>query len=230
MNALRGAVLPALGALLLAAAGCNGHGRTPDPVAYEPEWEPQIPIAKWSTIVVHHSATPGGSAALFDRNHREVRHWENGLGYHFVIGNGVDVPDGTVEVGNRWNEQITGAHVGGELNKEAIGICLVGDFSQTVPTEKQMAALHKLLRFLQARCQVPADKVLGHCEVRPGHTICPGPNFSMDELRASLETEPPVYWTGVPDSAGPPPATAPRAPRAPAGRGIRPHVSVRHFR
>ena len=217
----------ALAALSALAAGCNGShdGCWPIPeIEREPGWEPPTAMAKWSTIAIHHGGTPGGSAAIFDKFHREVHHWENGLGYHFVIGNGVDVPDGEVEIGNRWTSQITGAHVGGDLNKESIGVCLVGDFSRTFPTEKQMASLHKLLRFLQARCQIPADKVLGHCEIRPGHTICPGPNFSMPNLRAALEAQPPVYRTFVTDAGDPPPVLAPTP------RGLRPRASVRRYR
>ncbi|MFQ5589758.1 MAG: peptidoglycan-binding protein, partial [Phycisphaerae bacterium] len=52
---------------------------------------------RWTTIVIHHSATETGGASLFDRFHRK-RGWD-GLGYHFVIGNGTDTPDGLIEVG-----------------------------------------------------------------------------------------------------------------------------------
>ena len=182
-------------ALAGAAAGCRVSEDPPvsipqayvaPPPAAEPGWEPAVALNGWRYLVVHHSGTVGGSAELFEKFHREVRHFENGMGYHFVIGNGVDVPDGLVEVGERWKRQLQGAHVGGELNKEAIGVCLVGDFSQTRPTARQLAALDRLLRFLQGRCRIPTDRVKGHSEVRPGHTVCPGQNFSMDQLRVRL--------------------------------------------
>ena len=194
----RGALALAL-VWALAAGGCKVVGGDPGQVAPvalhrtlqppDPGWEPAVRLNGWTCIVVHHSGTAGGSAALFEKYHRTVRHFENGMGYHFVIGNGVDVADGLVEVGERWTRQLQGAHVGGELNKEAIGVCLVGDFSQTHPTAKQLAALDRLLRFLQARCRIPTSKILGHAEVRPGHTICPGPNFSMGALRESLRAD-----------------------------------------
>src|SRR5689334_10628503 len=47
---------------------------------------------EWRYVVVHHSAGPSGNAAEFDKFHREEKHWENGLGYHFVIGNGNGSP------------------------------------------------------------------------------------------------------------------------------------------
>jgi len=72
-------------------------------------------VREWKYIVIHHSASASGCAAEFDRYHREKRGWENGLGYHFVIGNGSGAGDGQIEIGNRWVKQIDGAHAGGIL-------------------------------------------------------------------------------------------------------------------
>jgi len=163
-------------------------------VTSEPGWEPPRTIRKWEYVVVHHSATRSGGARRFDKYHRNVKRWENGLGYHFVIGNGTDTYDGQVEVGSRWLRQITGAHCGGKNNIRKIGICLVGDFENQRPSPRQMRALHKLLEFLQVRCGIPASRVRGHCEVcRPGYTKCPGRHFDMAELRRGLLRQPPPY-------------------------------------
>jgi N-acetylmuramoyl-L-alanine amidase len=231
---------------LTGVIGCQAYSQIPGadlPAARKPVavaergWEPAVPMHAWRYIVVHHSATAGGSAALFEKYHRENRHWENGMGYHFVIGNGVDVPDGLVEIGHRWDQQLQGAHVGGELNKECIGVCLVGDFSSGRATAKQMAALDRLVRFLQARCAIPTTRVLGHSEVRPGQTVCPGQNFSMSRLRLSLSASPayqPPVETGP--VANPPAAPAPGSAPAPAGSAVpapqsfRIHGSVRSLR
>jgi hypothetical protein len=51
---------------------------------------------EWQFIVIHHSATDNGGAESFGREHQKK--WPNGLGYHFVIGNGIDTADGQVEV------------------------------------------------------------------------------------------------------------------------------------
>ncbi|MCK4602755.1 MAG: hypothetical protein KAU28_09835, partial [Phycisphaerae bacterium] len=51
----------------------------------------------WRYIVIHHSATARGNAAVFDKSHRRRGYDE--LGYHFVIDNGAGGPDGNVEVG-----------------------------------------------------------------------------------------------------------------------------------
>jgi hypothetical protein len=143
---------------------------------------------EWTYIVIHHSATNEGGAASFNRAH--AKKWENGLGYHFVIGNGTETRDGEIEVGSRWlrqNEGIHGAHAGVEkYNKHGIGICLVGDFEGKQPTPKQLAALRNLCRHLMNRYGVTRDHILPHREVKVGHTECPGKSFPFDAFLRSL--------------------------------------------
>ena len=118
---------------------------------------PTAPSASGGIIVIHHSATPTGNADEFDKMHRE-KGWDE-LGYHFVIGNGTGSGDGQVEIGPRWVKQKHGAHakVPGhpEYNDVGIGICLVGNFDVTRPTEAQMASLAQLVRFLMDRYNIP---------------------------------------------------------------------------
>src|SRR5262252_9271048 len=68
---------------------------------------PPPPNPAFRSIVLHHSATHGGSATAFERNHRPRL---GGLAYHFVIGNGSGTADGEVETGYRWRDQIPGPH------------------------------------------------------------------------------------------------------------------------
>jgi len=154
-------------------------------------WLPPSQLEKkWVAVVVHHSATENGNAAIFDKWHRERNHWE-GVGYDFVIGNGSDSGDGQVEVTFRWRKQITGAHCGGTANnwanKDGIGICLVGNFNRTVPTARQMQSLLKLIRFLQQRYGIPRSRIYGH-KTTPGARVtdCPGRRFSIARLKAML--------------------------------------------
>lgn len=141
------------------------------------------PMGVWRSIVVHHSATPGGSAAVFDRVHR-ARGWSS-LGYHFVIGSGRGAGDGEIEVGPRWRAQRQGAHAQG-MNVESIGVCLVGNFTDTSPTEKQMDALIELTRYLQQRFGIPRRRVFLHSEVSESGTLCPGDRFPAREFRAAI--------------------------------------------
>jgi hypothetical protein len=154
-------------------------------------WLPPSQLEKkWIAVVVHHSATENGNAAIFDKLHKEQNHWE-GIGYDFVIGNGTDSGDGQVEVTFRWRKQIPGAHCWATpnnwANKDGIGICLVGNFSYTVPTARQTQSLLKLVRFLQKRYGIPRSRVYGH-KTTPGArvTACPGRKFPIARLKSML--------------------------------------------
>jgi hypothetical protein len=139
--------------------------------------------ARWRYLVVHNSGTKQGNAKAFDYYHTNVRKMPNGLAYQFVIGNGTSSGDGEIEVGSRWRKQINGGHVHSDyLNNIAIGICLVGDFNQTNPTQKQLDALDELLRYLRQRVGKIDNKwavVKAHREINPPRwpTDCPGDAF-----------------------------------------------------
>jgi hypothetical protein len=155
------------------------------------DWLPPADVEKgWTAIIIHHSATENGNAAIFDRMHREENHWD-GVGYDFVIGNGSNSGDGQVEVTFRWRKQVPGAHCGGTpgnwANEDAVGICLVGNFDYQEPTAKQMQSLSKLVHFLQNRYDIPVGRIYGHGET-PGARVtdCPGKMFPMDKLKRML--------------------------------------------
>jgi N-acetyl-anhydromuramyl-L-alanine amidase AmpD len=142
---------------------------------------PRNPAFK--AIVIHHSATHGGSAAAFERTHRTRL---GGLAYHFVIGNGSGAPDGAVEVGYRWRDQIPGPHTKNQdINLESIAICLVGDFEKDAPTKKQMASLIGLLEKLCREGQIPAERIRSHREV-DNETLCPGRGLPIDAIRTAI--------------------------------------------
>lgn len=139
---------------------------------------------RWTKIIVHHSGVRSGNAAIYDRGHRS-RGMENGLAYHFVIGNGVDSGDGEIEVGSRWLRQIKGGHMrSDQINEVAIGICLVGNFDRVRPTPNQVASLKELLTYLRYEVVGTHVKVQSHREAHPGHTACPGRYFPVKELQS----------------------------------------------
>lgn len=145
-------------------------------------WLPSGPRNGWQWIVIHHSATPGGSAGTFDRMHRS-KGWDE-LGYHFVIGNGTLSRDGEIEVGSRWPKQKYGAHTStpdNRYNEQGIGICLVGDFQIDRPSPAQTRSVAKLVGYLMKTYGIPASRVVGHGEAKP--TECPGRNMSVVEIR-----------------------------------------------
>ena len=157
---------------------------------FPPAWLPRAAERPWSYVILHHTATSSGSAALIHRAHLG-KGWENGLGYHFVVGNGTLSGDGEVEVGHRWTDQLVGAHtrIEGDLtnrwNETAIGVCLVGDFTRIPPSPRQLEAAARLVRALCLRYRIPLHQVFGHRHVGDA-TECPGDSFPWDEFRAKL--------------------------------------------
>jgi hypothetical protein len=144
---------------------------------------------RWQFIVVHNSGTRQGNARVFDYYHRHVRRMQNGLAYHFVIGNGTSTGNGQIEVGDRWRRQINGGHVHSDyLNNISLGICLVGDFNRDQPTRAQLDACEELIRYLRERCgkvdrgEIP---VRPHREMNPPRwaTDCPGDAFPYSWFR-----------------------------------------------
>lgn len=131
------------------------------------------------TISVHHSLTKTGSAEAFARYHVNHNKWP-GIGYHFVI-----EIDGSVV----WCNDITNKtyHVGNS-NKRSIGICLVGDFRNSEPTDEQVKSLFELIVKLQEDYNVKNERVLGHFE-HPGYDWKLCPCINMVSLRLGLKSK-----------------------------------------
>lgn len=141
----------------------------------------------WKRIVVHHSAIKYGNATVYDRAHRK-RGMQNGLAYHFVIGNGIDSGDGEIEVGPRWKKQLLGGHVKNYgINLTAIGICLVGNFQVTHPTKRQLNAFIQLMDWLRGEVAPGAKQFAGHRDLKGEQTICPGKNFPLAAMHARYD-------------------------------------------
>ena len=202
---MRGIVRIAIGLsfALSLMAGClpssSGRPMAPAPVIYSPPvatpdfslrptavvenpWQPDGPPREWRHIVIHHTASSNGSVESIHETHLG-KGWQ-GIGYHFVIGNGNGMGDGSIEETFRWREQMHGAHAGkDEYNQHGIGICLVGNFEETDPSSAQLAAVKRLIGVLKTAYQIPTSNVIGHRDVKA--TACPGSNFPMDEVAST---------------------------------------------
>jgi hypothetical protein len=147
----------------------------------------KVKPGRWKHIVIHHSGVNTGTMAGMDQYHRRVRHMENGLAYHFVIGNAHGLGDGEVGVGARWTRQLDGGHlISEQQNKVSIGICLVGNFDKSPPTQKQMERLAALISALLKRCHLSPADVTTHQRINAVHTRCPGRHFELQRLLAML--------------------------------------------
>jgi N-acetyl-anhydromuramyl-L-alanine amidase AmpD len=151
-------------------------------------FQPPKADRRWRYIVLHHSAHASGSYSQIDREHRKTQGTQ-GCGYHFVIGNGSESPDGQIEVAQRWSDQKGGAHCRdakvAEINDYGIGICLIGDMETGQPTARQVEAARVLVAYLRERYQIPARSVGTHAMVTQTASSCPGQNFPTAEILGS---------------------------------------------
>ena len=134
------------------------------------DWIPpsNVPARPWQWIIIHHTATTFGNAAIVTRWHIDRGFDE--MGYHFLIGNGTN---------QKW-----GAHTkspDNRFNDFGIGICLVGNFDVQHPSAAQMRSLDKLVAYLMKTYHIAPDHVLGHNDCKS--TDCPGKNLNVAVVR-----------------------------------------------
>ena len=157
-----------------------------------------IQVKFWRGIIFHHTAIPNGRnkigvpkqrhyGKLVNRLHRlgwkykekgvwKIRSgWRYGMGYHFFIEN-----DGGIYISRRWLEQIHGAHcpgiyLGESINKNFIGICVLGNMDKWMMLKVQYASLIKLTSILLGDVVEDSRMLFKHKDFR--RTDCPGNLF-----------------------------------------------------
>jgi len=144
-------------------------------------------MREWRYIVVHHSGAMVGNEDMIQTDHLQ-RGMENGMAYHFLIGNGsAGLRDGEIVEGHRWKYQLQGGHCHQDfLNDCGIGICLVGNFKKKTPTPQQMRSLSALILKLQTDFHIPDDNIHGHGQFYGEDTDCPGILFPWTQFWAKL--------------------------------------------
>ena len=135
---------------------------------------------RWRYIYIRHTRTTSGNALTLGQG-------TNGIGDHFVIGNGSGAIDGEIQIGQRWNQQVTALPPlpGAVIDPACVSISLVGDFDRTVPTPTQLHRLSQLVRTLQNRLGIPAQNVLLLTE-QSGSPAGSGKYFPSGAFRAEL--------------------------------------------
>lgn len=163
-------------------------------VVPQSEWRTGLPEPDYSRsfnevehLVVHHSATGNQLTDYTNvvRNiyiyHREVNGWSD-IGYNYLI-----APDGTLFAGRDpaggAQDNVRGAHFCGQ-NSETMGVCLLGDYTQTQPKAAMLLSLEHLLSWKTYKEQLDATGERPHSAnprlpVIAGHqdgcaTACPG--------------------------------------------------------
>lgn len=129
------------------------------------------PMNGVTRITVHHTGEYAAWADIsdvevvtrIDRYHREDRRW-SAIGYHYLVGK-----DGRIYEGRPAKYQ--GAHTL-SANENNLGISVIGDFQQRLPTAAQLAALSSFLDDQRSRYRVAKTRIYGHRDLHK--SICPG--------------------------------------------------------
>ena len=87
------------------------------------------------------------------------------IGYSFAVGG-----DGNAYEGRGWSAE--GAHAPG-YNSRSIGICVIGNWMEAVPSEKQLQTVHELIEYGVELGMISGSYgLIGHREAT--ETLCPG--------------------------------------------------------
>jgi N-acetyl-anhydromuramyl-L-alanine amidase AmpD len=126
-------------------------------------------------IIIHHSATQGGSSESFAEYHVLANDWP-GIGYHFVINQSGQI-DQTQYL------QTVSYHTSGQ-NSRSVGICLVGDYDEQSLPPAQLDAL--ILLILNIQNQLGRTlAIFGHNEF--SNKTCPGSKVNIDQIRSKVQ-------------------------------------------
>jgi len=132
---------------------------------------------EWNFIIIHDSrGITGGEAELdeaWDLEYaRQGLSTPRGAGYHFVINDRYGESDGEVEIARRWKDQLAGDYINGERadmwNRQAIGICLMGDADNRSFSADQVESTVQLVRMLQEAYGISRDRVYVQTGREPG--------------------------------------------------------------
>lgn len=156
-----------------------------DALAMNPEsedWPYETrPLSAVENVVIHHSAglptTPPESIAIghINRNGGGAEGWP-GIGYHFYV-----MGDGRIY---KTNHLTTHSYHVGDDNRESIGVCLAGNFTNVHPSPAQLDATRFLVWWLSG--VVPGAALRKHLDFMG--TQCPGNTWP--EWWAQLTEEP----------------------------------------
>ena len=65
---------------------------------------------------------------------------------------------------------------------------MVGHFSDSLPSQAQLASLERLVKYLTATYNIPAENIISHRDAPNANTICPGQTF-CEYINAHLRTK-----------------------------------------
>ncbi|MBL4591360.1 MAG: N-acetylmuramoyl-L-alanine amidase [Phycisphaerales bacterium] len=185
----------ALSVLDPSASGSRGGGVTLSPLmstgglsGVEAVFQTQseLDTEHWNSIVIVHSGSSKGTPASIESTHRAAGY--DGLGFHFLIGNGTGMGDGNIHVGQRWLDQRDGADLAGTAaevpSSGMIEICLVGDGNRKSFSDEQLHRLAQLVAALSEKFSISSERILLHKDI--AGTTSPGQYFPRTAFEQRL--------------------------------------------
>ncbi len=155
-----------------------------------------------SHLVVHHTAT--SAVAPYESLVSSIWNYHtNTLGWGDIGYNWLIAPDGTLFEGRAGGNHAAGGHMCAR-NSYTMGIGMLGDFTNELPTDTAQATLEKLLAYmscisfidpldssLHVRSGLYLPHIIGHRDgCNPGYTECPGAQFypTLPAVRTSVKS------------------------------------------
>jgi hypothetical protein len=130
------------------------------------------PMVSISRITLHHTDEHAGMRGKSDvdvvrgiqRYHQDQQGWAD-IGYHYLVG-----VDGRIYEGRA--SSVQGAHSGGANNVGNLGISIIGNFNDKLPSRRQLDALEAFLEDRREALGLRANALYGHRDLSA--TECPG--------------------------------------------------------
>ncbi len=149
---------------------------------------------RWNYIVIHHSAGNYGNIEHLQRIHdqRQSKEPIHAISYHYIVGNGNGMEDGTVASDLRKKFNLWGVHVSKnnwDKNFRGIGICIIGNLDKSAMTQKQYVSLLKLTKELMEKHSIGIDAIGFHGKLEGEATKCPGKFFPYEQFMNDLKSK-----------------------------------------
>ena len=141
-------------------------------------------------IIIHHSLTPDGrtlNTPAIRRYHTEDLGWED-VGYQWLMDRydyNTEIIAGRIFLDHGAHCKVLG------MNYKSIGICVIGNYDISPPTEETLDKLRKFVLWNMKLYNISLSNVLGHGEAqklagKQNPKSCPGKLFDMESFRSSI--------------------------------------------
>lgn len=141
-------------------------------------------LIKIQNIILHHSWSRDNGELDWPgiRNYHVKDLGWDAIGYHY----GIELYSSHYEILTGRFMDVEGAHCRDKgMNHKSLGLCLIGNFDEVAPPEKQWKAAVDLTRSICSRFNLSISSILGHREAGSSKT-CPGLLFDMDKFRTEV--------------------------------------------